>query len=104
MFTFLIYSLVCWRISYMLTEEDGPFDLVYSFRNLVNASSLPVLECFKCTSVWVALPLAFMMSDHIFATWLALSAVAIFLNAIYEGLQGLSPDITTSGEDHGVQL
>lgn len=83
MFNFLILSLICWRLTYMLTEEDGPFDIIFEFRVWVNESPLPVLDCFYCTSVWVALPLAF-FTDNPLLYWLALSAAAIFLHIVHE--------------------
>jgi hypothetical protein len=61
----LIGSVVTWRITLLITEEDGPFDIFANFRDLIgikydefsNSYGTNVLSklfsCYKCTSVWI---------------------------------------------------
>ena len=52
-------ALATWRLTHLLTEEDGPADLVLRLRRVAGSSPLgQVMDCFYCTSVWVALPIA----------------------------------------------
>lgn len=78
-FEFFLISLAVWRVSYMLTNETGPFDVFYRIRQtrLVN-----LLSCMYCTSVWVSAVFTAMF----FADWrqaivlcLSLSGFAILI-------------------------
>jgi len=52
-------ALATWRLTHLLAEEDGPADLVLRLRRVAGSSLLgQVMDCFYCTSVWVALPIA----------------------------------------------
>lgn len=54
-----------WRIAHLFSKEDGPFDLVFRIRKKAGNSFWgALLDCFYCTSVWVALP---------FGLWLGIS-------------------------------
>ncbi len=49
--------LTAWRITHLLSKEDGPFDIIFLVRKKVgNGFWGSLLDCFYCTSVWVALP------------------------------------------------
>lgn len=62
-FTFLIACLATWRVAALLVREDGPFGIVARARRGVrNGMNVRVLECFYCTSLWVALPLAYWLT------------------------------------------
>ena len=80
---FVICTLAIWRISHLLSQEDGPFDAVIKFRKLFGQGFFgTLLDCFYCLSLWVAVPFAFLLSktwlDGII-TWLALSGAACVL-------------------------
>jgi len=95
---FLIFSLATWRLSSLLVNEAGPFDMFVKIRELTgiqhNEEKEPLvipgrlfaelLSCVWCTSVWVAIFL-FVASQLcltlalFISTPLALSAVAIIL-------------------------
>ena len=75
--------LATWRLTHLLSQEDGPWDLVVRLRRVLGDSVFGrMLDCFYCLSVWVAAPLALVVasgwSDRIL-TWLALSGGACLL-------------------------
>jgi hypothetical protein len=97
--TFTLAALATWRMTHLLTEEDGPADLVLRLRQAAGESQFgQVMDCFYCASMWVALPIAALItnmsagtplncsggSGHFrwsrrAATWLALSGAACLL-------------------------
>lgn len=80
---FGVAALATWRLTHLLANEDGPADIIARTRERLGASELGALmDCFHCTSIWVAAPFAFYVAkkpvDRL-ATWLALSAAACLL-------------------------
>jgi hypothetical protein len=80
---FLIGAFATWRVSALLVREDGPFDLIARLRKAI-ANTMPgrALECFYCTSLWVAAPVAFWLAGATWrwvVVWLALSGAASLL-------------------------
>ena len=82
-FLFIIISLVNWRITHLLSKEDGPFDIVFFLRKKAGAGFFGnLLDCFYCVSVWVALPFGFYTGNNWkerFLYWLAFSAAACLM-------------------------
>jgi Protein of unknown function (DUF1360) len=78
--------LATWRVTHLLANEDGPWDLIARLRaRLGNGLLGRLMDCFKCLSLWVALPMAFFVSRRpveIVFTWLALSGAACLLERI----------------------
>ena len=91
---YLILALATWRISSLLANEDGPYNIFEQLRNYVGVHydeySNPqginelgrMLLCLWCNSIWIGLVLAagyWLLGD--FIVWLslpfALSAIAI---------------------------
>jgi hypothetical protein len=75
--------LATWRITHLLANEDGPWDLVVRLRARLGRSFAGrLMDCFYCLSVWVAAPLAIFVTrkpvDWL-VTWLALSGAACLL-------------------------
>jgi hypothetical protein len=72
-----------WRLSHLLSQEDGPFSLVFKFRKLFGQGFFGnLLDCFYCLSIWIAIPFAFILCDEWpegIVTWLALSGGASIL-------------------------
>jgi hypothetical protein len=57
--TLTLCALATWRLTHLLAEEDGPADVVLAVRRAAGSSTLGrAMDCFYCTSVWVALPIA----------------------------------------------
>jgi hypothetical protein len=95
-FELIIYSLFVWRVSSLLSREEGPYDLLERFRFRIGVRydensqrygttmiSKAVL-CLWCISVWVALLVSPLMSNSVnfhsyFINALALSAAAILV-------------------------
>jgi hypothetical protein len=90
---FLLLTLAVWRITSLLHREDGPWEMFAKFRSFMGVyyDELSVLRgrnvlaealnCFWCTSIYVAFPAAFLMTGYnVFIVWVALSAAAILLD------------------------
>ena len=79
---FLLCTLAVWRISHLLAQEDGPFDLVFRLRKVGQGFFGALLDCFLCLSLWIALPFALLSADTSIdriVAWLALSGGASIL-------------------------
>jgi len=98
---FIILSLSTWRISNLLVNEDGPWDILIRFRGIIGVHYVLSVRagknvvaraflCIWCLSVWVGLfaTLAFLVTPNITIialTPFALSAVAIIIGEIVDG-------------------
>lgn len=96
----LIAALACYRLTSLLVDEGGPWDVFGHLRDKVGISydehSQPVgtnmaarmLMCHKCTSVWVGIGLAALLALNPLTAWLmlpfSLSAVSIIIT-IWDG-------------------
>jgi hypothetical protein len=80
---FVLGSLATWRVSHLLAEEDGPADVVVRVRARLGSSQPgELMDCFACTSVWVAAPIAAILTRSrrdLPLVWLALSGAACLL-------------------------
>jgi uncharacterized protein DUF1360 len=80
---FALAALATWRITHLLTEEDGPWDGVVWVRARLGSGQLgELMDCFYCLSMWVAAPLAPVVTGRrrdIPVSWLALSGIACLL-------------------------
>lgn len=95
-YKFVLIGMAVWRLSSLLANEDGPFDVFAKLRNLLgveydkNGESYGTtwiskgILCIRCNSIWVAAIVALSLSDD-FATWLihtlALSTTAIIIDS-----------------------
>jgi hypothetical protein len=83
---FVLASLGTWRVTHLLTREDGPGDSVFRMR--VRAGSGPIgelMDCFFCLSFWVAAPFAMIVAPRrreVPLTWIALSGAACLLELL----------------------
>ena len=81
----LLVVLASWRVTHLLSSEDGPGDLIFHLRAKLGSSFAgKLMDCFYCLSLWVAAPLALLVTLH-FTDWvltcLALSGATCLLNA-----------------------
>lgn len=73
-FILICAAMLIWGITSFLVHEDGPFDLFLRFRELIGVKQdkltrectgknifAKMLCCFKCTSFWVAIPIALLL-------------------------------------------
>ncbi len=85
---FALGALATWRVTHLIAEEDGPADAVVRLRVRLGTSQLGrLMDCFACTSVWVAAPVALAVARRPREwplTWLALSGAACLLERITE--------------------
>ena len=88
---FVLGALGVWRVTHLLSAEDGPWDTLAGLRTLVGDTFFgKLLDCFYCLSLWVAAPFAWRLAQgwrHGFLMWLALSAAAILLERVTGGFQ-----------------
>lgn len=53
---YAVIAIVVWRITHLISSEDGPFDIIIRFRKLLGESFWgKLMDCFYCLSIWVAL-------------------------------------------------
>lgn len=85
---FIIAMLATWRISVMLTREEGPFQIVVVARSILyKIKGLSALaDCLFCASIWIGLFAAITMLIPYVRWWLvpfALSGGAILIDGLF---------------------
>jgi len=62
-FEFALAAMLCYRISFALAIEDGPFDLFAKLQNAFSQKSWigRGLNCPLCISWWLAIPAALLL-------------------------------------------
>jgi hypothetical protein len=82
-FRFLLAVLATWRLTHLVTCEDGPGDVLASLREWIGDGFFGTLmDCFFCASLWVAAPVACWVMNRWREwpwLWLALSGAACLL-------------------------
>jgi hypothetical protein len=84
---FVIFSLAVWRISRMVTMEDGPFDVLSEIRARLGVHRQETwvhrgLACVACVSFWIGLLAGVAwrgVTPEGIASGLAMSAVSVVL-------------------------
>ena len=88
---FVLCALAIWRITHLLAEEDGPWDLIFRMRAWLGASIFGrLMDCFYCLSLWVSLPFAIWLSGGwigLLVHWQALSGAACLLEKATQTIQ-----------------
>jgi hypothetical protein len=83
---FVLAALALWRVTHLVAEEDGPWDVIVRVRERLGASFLgQLMDCFYCLSLWFSLPLAIWLSSGwvgLLLHWQALSGAACLLEKI----------------------
>lgn len=78
--------LATWRVTHLITAEDGPSNVVARLRQAAGNGFLgDVMDCFYCSSMWVAFPMAYWVGSSWAArgvAWLALSGGAILVERL----------------------
>ena len=80
----LLLGVLCvWRITHLFQAEDGPWDVIVRIRRAAGDGFWGrLLDCFYCLSLWVSVPLAWLIGRGILERalmWLAFSGGAILL-------------------------
>jgi hypothetical protein len=85
-YSFFLGTLFVWRITHLLSAEDGPWDVVIRLRRAAGEGFLgQILDCFYCLSIWVSAILAIFLGKNVGERILlgpALSAGAILLERV----------------------
>jgi len=85
---FVLCLLAVWRICHLLSQEDGPFDVIIKFRKLFGHGFFgSLLDCFYCLSIWISIPFALLLCNgwlQGIVTWLALSGGACIIFKLTE--------------------
>jgi hypothetical protein len=102
-FRFLLAVLATWRVTHLLSSEDGPADLIVRFRARLGQSMAgKLLDCFHCLSLWIAAPLAVFVSRtwlEWLLAWLATSGAACLLERLGREPVVIEHLPQTEGED-----
>lgn len=57
---YLIFVIVVWRLTHLISSEDGPFDIIFKIRRAIGNNFFgKLMDCFYCLSVWFGLACAF---------------------------------------------
>ena len=87
---FIILCFATWRLTKMLVDEKGPYDILVKLREAVVNKPWSPLFCFSCTSIWVSFGLALLMHlplETFLLYWLAASGVSIFMRKIFDKME-----------------
>ena len=75
-----------WRVTHIVSAEDGPGEVFVRLRKLVGRGFWgDLLDCFYCLSLWIAVPFACWLGDgwkEKLLLWPALSAAGILLERL----------------------
>jgi len=82
----IVGVLAVWRVTHLLSAEDGPWDVSVRLRRWAGDGFLGrALDCFLCLSLWIAAPVAAILAHGVadgILLWLALSGGAILLERV----------------------
>lgn len=111
----LLALLAVWRITHLLWGEDGPGGMLVRLRHAAGKGAWgELLDCFYCTSLWVAAPLAWGLGGSWLERglwWAGLSGGAVVLERVTAHRTGpppaalwqeqpLSPPVHSEEPDH----
>jgi hypothetical protein len=105
---FVLAVLATWRITHLISAEDGPADVLVRLRaRLGQGLAGKLMDCFKCLSIWVALPVTFFVGGgpiERLVTWFAISGAACLIEHAAEDpvIIRRLPDETRGGIDDGM--
>jgi hypothetical protein len=101
----LVGTLGTWRLTHLITAEDGPWQVVARLRRRAGSGFWGgLMDCFNCTSLWMAAPVALLLGDtwvHGGLLWLACSAGAILLERVTTPARGEAPSYVEHADSSG---
>ena len=64
---YFVIVIVVWRVTHLVSSEDGPFEIIFRVRKLFGNSFMgKLMDCFYCLSIWTGLIFAFMFGTYYF--------------------------------------
>jgi hypothetical protein len=97
----ILAALATWRITHLLSSEDGPADIFFRIRaKLGNSVFGRLIDCFYCLSLYVSAAMALFVSAGVVdwtLLWLGLSGAACLL-------EGVTRPQLIKGEPHHAML
>ncbi|AHF17731.1 DUF1360 domain-containing protein [Niabella soli] len=100
---FILLCLAVWRLTHLISKEDGPFDIIYRIRKAAGAGFFgSLLDCFYCVSIWVAAPFGLYAGNGWFEKilyWLSLSGAACLLEQATTHSNNTPPELPDYKED-----
>jgi hypothetical protein len=91
--TFIVLAvgiLATWRVTHLVVEEDGPWDVLRRIRGLLlGVGAGRLVNCFLCASVWIAVGVALLLVRGL--RDVAVAAASFSCGAIL--LQRIVPDV-----------
>lgn len=82
-FKFVLCVLAIFRICWLLSHDDGPFEIIVTLRKRLGDHGLGALmDCFSCLSIWASIPFALWLGGspgEKVLYWGALSGAVVFL-------------------------
>jgi Protein of unknown function (DUF1360) len=103
-YSLIVGALCVWRITHLLSAEDGPGDILVRLRRSAgNGFWGQLLDCFYCLSLWVAVPFSLLLAEgwrEGLLSWLALSAGAILLERATGPAVPPAPYFEDEEDDH----
>lgn len=83
---FILAVLALWRITHLVAEEDGPWNIIYRIRKAAGTGFFgSLLDCFYCVSIWTAIPFGYWLGANWtekFLYWWALSGAVCLLQQL----------------------
>lgn len=83
-FDMIVAALAVWRLAHMLRYEAGPWDVFIRIREkLGNGVFGKAMDCVACMSIWLAAIIFFVPGIRFLVVVLAISAMAVVLEAVH---------------------
>ena len=97
-----------WRITHLLTAEDGPWNVLARLRRSAGDGFWgDLLDCFYCSSLWVSVPFALLLAEGWrdgLLSWLAFSAGSCVLERATGPGPVLAPALYQEDEEENHEL
>ena len=94
-FRLTLCVLATWRVSHLIAHEDGPFDVIVRLRRRAGDGVLGrLMDCPYCLSLWIAAPVALLLTRQLGAwcvAWLAVTGGSSLLERLSRSTTGPPP-------------
>ena len=62
---YFILVIVTWRVTHLISNEDGPFEIIFKLRQIAGNSFFgKLMDCFYCLSIWIGFLLSIYISNQ----------------------------------------